>query len=200
MRHKEGWWRQCQAVVGELRKEGWWNLCKTVVGFLAFFCVTGALLCCGVVFIVWLIVGLLTGQWEEPDDGLGGLWLLGSLLSIVCLVVILAWILRWLLKTWVGPVLRRFYFTLWCVLPILGFVISCENTLYNQRGFSFWDGFWHKTSAETEARYMHMTNAEKLEELVIGITGGVIGAFVFVVPLIIIAVLAGALDDKKTDE
>ena len=192
-------------------KEGWWNLCKTVVCFLVLFCIAGLFLCGGVTFIIWLIVGLLTGQWDAPPDGLFfGCFVFFCGVSIFCLVVVLpVWILRWLLRTWVGPVLRGFYFILCFALPILGFVIGCENTLYDQRGFSTldWNVFWHGTGSEKkaiqrriEARYMHMTNAEKLKELVISITGGAIGVFVSLVPLVIIAGLAGALDDKETDE
>ena len=208
MKHKEGWWRQCQAFVGELCKEGWWNACKTVVFFLAVFCIVGV---GGLTFIVWLIGGLLTGQWTEPGDGFfGGCFVFFCGVSILCLVVgIPMMLLRWLLRTWVGPVLRRLYFILCFVLPILGFVASCENTLSHQRGFSTWDWevFWHGTPAEKEAiqqrhetRYMHMTNAEKLKEFVIAIMGGVFGACLSLVPLFIIAALAGALDDEKTDD
>ena len=195
-------------------KEGWWSLCKKVVAYLVFFCIAGLFLCGGVTFIVWLIGGLLTGQWDAPPDGLFfGCFVFFCGVSIVCLVVglvsILRWILRWLLRTWFGPVLRRFYFTLCFVLPILGFVASCENTLSHQRGFSTWDWevFWHGTPAEKEAiqqrheaRYMHMTNAEKLKEFVIAIMGGVFGAFLSLVPLFIIAGLAGKLDDEETDD
>ena len=70
-----------------------------------------------------------------------------------------------------------------------------------------WNVFWHGTPVEKEAiqqrkeaRYMHMTNAEKWEEFVIGIKGGAFGFFVSLVPLFIIAALAGALDDEKTDD
>ena len=211
MKHKEGWWRQCQAFVGELYKKGWWSVCKTVVWFLAVFCIIGV---GGLTFIVWLIGGFLTGQWVEPGDGFFWgcfVFFCGFLVVglVVGLVSILRWILRWLLRTWVGPALRRFYFTLCFVLPILGFVASCENTLSHQRGFSTWDWevFWHGTPAEkeaiqqrNEARYMHMTNAEKLKEFVIAIMGGVFGAFLSLVPLFIIAGLTGKLDNEKTDD
>ena len=193
------------------QKAGWWNLCKTVVWGLAFFCVTGAFLCGGVIFVVWLIGGLLTGQWAVPDDGLFfGCFVLFCGGSIVCIVVGLPmWILRWLLRTWVGPVLRRFYFILCFALPILGFVIGCEDALYDHRGFSTWDWnvFWHGTRSEKEAiqrgkeaRYMHMTNAEKWEEFVTGIKGGAFVAFVSLGLLGMIAGLAGVLDDEETDK
>ena len=191
-------------------KEGWWNLCKAVPSFGVLL----AFLCGGVIFIVWFIGGLLTGQWDVPPDGLFfGCFVFFSGISIVCLVGgvvgLFIWILRWLLRTWVGPVLRGFYFILCFVLPISLFVIGCEDALYDHRGFSTWDWnvFWHGTPAEKEAiqqrkeaRYMHMTNAEKWEEFAIGIKGGAFGVFVSLVPLLIIAALAGALDDGETDD
>ena len=103
----------------------------------------------------------------------------------------------------------RLYFVLCFVLPISGFVIGCENALYDHRGFSTWDWevFWHGTPEEKEAiqrrkeaRYMRMTNAEKWEEAVIGIKRGALLAFVSLWPLLIIAGLAGKLDKKETTE
>ena len=211
MKHKEGWWRQCQEFVGELCKEGWWNLCK----ILAAFCLIILFLCGGLTFIFWLIGGLLTRQWEVPPDGLF-FWLFcyflwcfyrlprgWSCVDIKVDIKVVVENLGW------GYISKAFisFFVSFCLFQalLLGVKMHFTTIEVSRPGIGRYSGTEHPRKKKAkrrqkEARYMHMTNAEKWEEFVIGIKGGVFGAFAPLVLLAIIAGLAGKLDDEETDD